>query len=166
MVARRVAEREGIALKKKGYAGLYGVGTVASEQTTIVLPQTFMNRSGDCVQAVSAALKCEPADVLVVYDDLDLPFGRLKVSPEGGHGGHNGIRSIIDRLGRRDFVRLRVGIGRPQHGDVTPYVLGRFSSEEQVRLAQLIDAAAAAAETVIGRGAVSAMNDFNGYSLD
>lgn len=166
MVARRVAERAGIALKKKGYMGLYGVGSVASQQTTIVLPQTFMNRSGDCVRAASAALNSEAADILIIYDDLDLSFGRLKISPEGGHGGHNGIRSIIDRLGRRDFTRLRAGIGRPQHGDVTAHVLSRFNSEEQAKLAQLIDAAADAAETVLGRGISSAMNDFNGYSLD
>lgn len=166
MVARRVAERAGIVLKKKGYMGLYGVGSVASQQATIVLPQTYMNRSGDCVRAVSAALKTEAPDILVIYDDLDLGFGRLKISPEGGHGGHNGIRSILDRLGRRDFVRLRIGIGRPQHGDVTAHVLSRFNSEEQAKVAQLIDVAADAAETVLGRGAGSAMNDFNGFSLD
>lgn len=165
MVAQKVAGRAGIALKKKGYMGLYGVGSIASQQTTIILPQTYMNRSGDCVGAVSSGLKIAPPDILVIYDDLDLPFGRIKISQEGGHGGHNGIRSIIAALDRRDFVRLRVGIGRPPQGDVTGHVLSRFNAEEQAGLLRLIDVAADAAEAVIGRGAVSAMNDFNGYSL-
>lgn len=166
MVAERVAGRFRIALKKKGYMGLYGVGAVASQQTTIILPQTYMNRSGACVQAASLALNVEPPDILVVYDDLDLPFGRLKISKDGGHGGHNGIRDIIAALDRRDFVRLRFGIGKPELGTVTHHVLGRFNAAEQVGLPQVLEAAADAVEAVLYRGVGSAMNEFNSYNLN
>ena len=161
-----MASRSGIALKKKGYLGLYGTGSIASEQTTIILPQTYMNRSGACVQAVSSALRVDPPDILVIHDDLDLPFGRMKISKAGGHGGHNGIRDIIEALDRRDFVRLKIGIGKPEWGTVTHHVLGRFNSAEQMKLSLLLDAGADAAEAVIIDGVVSAMNKFNSYNLD
>lgn len=166
MVAEQVARRFAIALKKKGYQGVYGVGSVASQQTTIILPQTYMNRSGACVNAASCALQIEPADIVVIYDDLDLPFGRLKISKEGGHGGHNGIRDIISVLGRRDFVRLRVGIGKPEQGDVTPHVLGLFTAAERVGLSTMVAAAADAAELIIHGGADVAMNKFNNFNLE
>jgi len=166
MVAAQVAVRAGIALKKKGYQGLYGVGTVASEQTTIILPQTYMNRSGSCVQAVSSALKIDLADILVIHDDLDLPFGRMKISKAGGHGGHNGVRDIIEVLGQRDFVRLKIGIGKPELGTVTHHVLGRFNAAEQMKLSLLLDAGADAAVAIIADGVIGAMNKFNSYTLD
>lgn len=166
IVAEQVARRFGIALKKKGYQGVYGVGSVAAQQTTIILPQTYMNRSGACVNAVSCALQIEPADIVVIYDDLDLPFGRLKISKEGGHGGHNGIRDIISVLGRRDFVRLRIGIGKPEQGDVTPHVLGLFTAAERVGLSTMVTAAADAAELIIHGGADVAMNKFNNFNLE
>ena len=166
MVAEQVAGRFGITLKKKGYQGIYGVGAVASQQTTIILPQTYMNRSGACVHAASSALKLDPEDIVVIYDDLDLPFGRIKISKEGGHGGHNGIRDIISALGRRDFVRLRFGIGKPEHGDVTRHVLGTFNSTERIRLPDMITAAADAAELIIAGGVAAAMNKFNGFNLE
>ncbi len=166
MVAEQVAGRFGIALKKKGYQGIYGVGAVASQQTTIILPQTYMNRSGGCVHAASCALKVDPADIVVIYDDLDLPFGRLKISKEGGAGGHNGIRDIISVVGRRDFVRLRFGIGKPEHGDVTRHVLGSFNSVERIGLPTMVGVAADAAELIINGGVDAAMNKFNGYNLE
>ena len=146
--------------------GLYGTGSIASQQTTIILPQTYMNRSGACVQAVSSALNVDPPDILVIHDDLDLAFGRLKISRAGGHGGHNGIRDIIAALEQRDFVRLKIGIGKPELGTVTRHVLGRFGSAEQAKLSLLLDAAADAAEAVIHDGVVDAMNKFNNYNLD
>lgn len=166
MVAELLARRFGIALKKKGYMGLYGTGSVASVQTTIILPQTFMNRSGACLQAAAGALKVEPPEILVIHDDLDLAYGRLKISSNGGHGGHNGVRDIIAVLNRRDFARLKIGIGKPEIGTVTHHVLGRFNAAEQSRLPQLLEAAADAAEAVIYDGVGAAMNRFNGFNLD
>lgn len=165
MVAERVAQNNRIALKKKGYQGLYGVGRVATCETTILLPQTFMNNSGASVKAATQSLGTAPGDLIVIYDDLDLPFGRLRIKKDGGHGGHNGLRDIVALLGLRDFVRLRVGIGRPEHGNITAHVLSRFNPDEQKLLPRLLDDAAGAAEKILSDGVTLAMNTFNGYNL-
>jgi len=165
MVAEQVALRHRIALKKKGYQGSYGVGRVATQETTILLPQTFMNCSGSSVNAAYRSLGIDPGDLIVIYDDLDLPFGRLRVKADGGHGGHNGLRDIVAVLGCNDFVRLRVGIGRPERGDVTGHVLSRFATDEQKLLPQLLDAAADTVEKILASGTTEAMNSFNNYNL-
>ena len=165
MVAEQVARQNCIAVKKKGYQGIYGVGRIATEQTTVLLPQTFMNNSGASVNAAYQSLGIPPGDLIVIYDDLDLPFGRLRVKKEGGHGGHNGIRDIIAVLGIKDFVRVRVGIGRPEFGDITGHVLSSFSSNEQKLLPQLLDAAAQASEKIVADGVLAGMNTFNNFNL-
>ena len=164
LVADRVAERHRISIKKKGYQGLYGVGRAAGEETTILLPQTFMNRSGASVNAAYKSLGLVPGDLIVIYDDLDLPLGRIRIRPDGGHGGHNGMRDIIALLGVKDFIRLKVGIGRPERGDVTSHVLGRFNAEEKKLLPQVLDLAADA-ETLLVDGPLAAMNKFNNCNL-
>ncbi len=165
MVAEQVARCHRVVLKKKGYQGIYGVGRVGTCETTVLLPQTFMNCSGSSVNAAYRSLGIEPGDLIVIYDDLDLPFGRLRVKTDGGHGGHNGLRDIVAVLGCKDFVRLRVGIGRPEHGNVTGHVLSRFSTNEQKLLPQLLDTAADAVERILSSGATEAMNSFNNYNL-
>ena len=165
MVAEQVARRHNIALKKKGYQGLYGVGRAVNQETTILLPQTFMNCSGSSVNAAYQSLGIVPGNLIVVYDDLDLPFGRLRIKADGGHGGHNGLRDIVAVLGCKDFIRLRVGIGRPERGDVTRHVLSRFATNEQKLLPQLLDAAVEAVERILLDGTTEAMNTFNNYNL-
>lgn len=165
LVAERVAERHRIALKKKGYKGIYGVGRAVGEETTILLPQTFMNCSGASVNAAYKSLGVTPGDLIVIYDDLDLPLGRIRIRPEGGHGGHNGIRDIIAIAGFKDFVRVKVGIGRPERGDVTSHVLGRFISDEKKLLPKVLDLAADAVETILADGVLEAMNKFNNCNL-
>jgi len=165
MVVEQVARRHNIALKKKGYQGLYGVGRAVSQETTILLPQTFMNCSGSSVNAAYQSLGIVPGNLIVVYDDLDLPFGRLRIKADGGHGGHNGLRDIVAVLGHKDFIRLRVGIGRPERGDVTRHVLSRFATNEQKLLPQLLDAAVEAVERILLDGTTEAMNTFNNYNL-
>ncbi len=165
MVAEKVAQRHRIGLKKKGYQGLYGVGRAGTCETMILLPQTFMNCSGSSVNAAYRSLGIVPGDLTVIYDDLDLPFGRLRIKADGGHGGHNGLRDIIAILGCKDFVRLRVGIGRPERGDVTGHVLSRFATTEKKLLPQLLESAAEATETILSSGVIEAMNLFNNYNL-
>ena len=165
MVADHVAVRNRVALKKKGYQALYGVGRVAACETTVLLPQTFMNCSGSSVNAAYKSLGVQPGDLIVICDDLDLPFGRLRIKATGGHGGHNGLRDIIALVGHKDFIRLRIGIGRPERGDVTGHVLSRFSPNEQKLLPELLDAAADAAEMILSDGVTAAMNSFNNYNL-
>ncbi len=165
MLAEVVAGRFGINLKKKGYQGIYGVGCVADRESTILLPQTFMNLSGASVNAAYLSLGVSPGDLIVAHDDLDMPFGALRIRPEGGHGGHNGIRSICAVLGRGDFVRLKIGIGRPEQGDVTGHVLGRFSVDERTVLSTLLERVADATEEIFRNGVQSAMNLYNSPNL-
>ena len=165
MVADHVAAGNRIALKKKGYQGFYGVGKIATEETTILMPQTFMNCSGASVNAAYKSLGVSSGDLIVIYDDLDLPFGRLRIKVDGGHGGHNGLRDIISVVGCRDFIRLRIGIGKPEHDNITGHVLSRFSPNEQKLLPQLIDTARDAVEKILTDGTNVAMNSFNSYNL-
>ena len=166
MVAQRFAERHQISLKKKGYQGIYGVGCAAAEETTVLLPQTFMNLSGASVGSACKSLGVLPGDLIVVHDDIDLPFGVLKIKSGGGHWGHNGIRSIREVLGSGDFVRVKVGVGRPAAGgDVADHVLRGFAAEERSKLDNVLGNSAAAVETLLCRGVQSAMNEFNNRDI-
>ena len=163
MVAVRMAARAGIALKRQGYQGFYGVGRLAGAEATVLLPQTFMNRSGASVAPACQSLGVSPGDLIVIHDEIDLSFGTLRIKAGGGHGGHNGLRSITEALGHGDYVRVRFGVGRPTAGgDVSDYVLSRFAAAERQALDGLLDQAAAAVETILARGSAAAMNEFNG----
>lgn len=162
MVAERLAADGGIALKRQGHQGLYGVGRIAGVETTILLPQAFMNVSGASVASACKSLGVSPGDLIVLHDDLDLPPGALRIKVGGGHGGHNGIRSISEVLGRSDYIRVKLGIGRPPPGgDVSDYVLSNFAAAEQARLAVLIASAAEAVELILRENVAVAMNRFN-----
>ena len=122
-----------------------------------------MNRSGLAVRLLLEAAGAAVSELLVIHDDIDLPFGRLRVRPGGGHGGHNGLRSILESLGTGDFPRLKIGIGRPEEGvDVVDHVLSSFRPEEEADLPALLCAAADAAESILLEGPLLAMNRFNG----
>jgi PTH1 family peptidyl-tRNA hydrolase len=168
-VAQRFADRHGIALDPHRFGGRFGrasaeLGAGSRSDVGILLPESFMNRSG---QVVSEALRMLPiealeADLLVVLDDVDLPFGRLRLRPGGGAGGHRGLGDVIACLGREDFPRLRFGVGRPLVAmETADWVLQRFSAAEEQELAERIDAAAAAIETALALGIGPAMNRVN-----
>jgi peptidyl-tRNA hydrolase, PTH1 family len=162
MVACRLAEDHGIALKKSGYQALYGVGRVGGVEVTILLPQTFMNLSGASVSSACKSLGVAPGDLIVVHDEIEIPFGTLRIKVGGGHGGHNGLRSVNAVLGTGDYVRVRVGVGRPPQGaDVAGYVLSRFTAAEQAALGDFLGAGRAAVETILLRDSAAAMNEFN-----
>jgi PTH1 family peptidyl-tRNA hydrolase len=166
MVAERLALGQGIALKRKGYQGIYGVGRVAGREATILLPQTFMNLSGASVGSACKSLGIDPGDLIVIHDDIDLPFGILKIRSGGGHGGHNGIRSIREVLGSGEFIRVKVGVGRPEAGgDVAGHVLRAFSAEERGKLDNVVDNSARAVETILLQGVPIAMNEFNNRDI-
>jgi PTH1 family peptidyl-tRNA hydrolase len=166
MVAMRVADRAGIALKRQGYQGIYGVGRVVGEETTLLLPQTFMNRSGASVAPACQSLGVTPGDLIIVHDEIDLPFGTLRVKVGGGHGGHNGLRSITAALGHGDFVRVRIGVDRPPPGgDVSGYVLSRFAAAERQVLSELVEQAAVVLEVILRQGPQQAMNTYNNREL-
>lgn len=166
MVVSRAAARAGIALKRQGYQGIYGVGRLVGEEAAVLLPQTFMNRSGASVAPACQSLGMKPGDLIVVHDEIDLPFGTLRIKVGGGHGGHNGLRSITEALGHGDFIRLRLGVGRPATGgDVSGHVLSRFASSERAQLDDYLDAATEALEFLLRRGPNEAMNAYNNREL-
>jgi PTH1 family peptidyl-tRNA hydrolase len=163
-VVEALAARHRIAVNEERFAGRFGSGSIGDVEVALLEPQTYMNDSGECVaQALRGLGIADPGrDLLVVYDDVDLPLGRLRIRAGGGDGGHQGMRDIVARLGRQDFARLRFGIGRSDRGaGTTEHVLERFSPEEEALLADRIPAAAAALEAIVLDGVVAAMNRVN-----
>jgi PTH1 family peptidyl-tRNA hydrolase len=164
-IVERLAERHSIALKRElRLEARLGEGEVRGVHVALLAPLAFMNASGRAVLAALAALPAlDPAqDLLVVYDDLDLPFGRLRIRPGGGAGGHRGLADVQERLGRSDFPRLRFGIGRPASGeDPIDYVLAPFGAAETAVLAERLAAAAEALETALAEGVAAAMERYN-----
>ena len=132
------------------------------ETILLVKPQTYMNLSGVAVGALARWYKTAVTDIIVIYDDLDLAVGRLRLRPQGGSGGHRGIESLLVHLGQDSFARIRVGIGRPPAGwETAAYVLSRFKGEEADLICAALDKAAAAAECILSKGMNKAMNLFN-----
>ncbi|MCB9754536.1 MAG: aminoacyl-tRNA hydrolase [Myxococcales bacterium] len=128
----------------------------------VLKPQTYMNRSGLCVVQAARYSRIPPQQILVVHDEIDFPPGRLAVKKGGGHGGHNGLRDIIQQLGTREFLRIRLGVGRPPgKTEVSQYVLADFSTQDQRVLPELLEQAARAISCVIKDGVATAMNQFN-----
>ena len=156
---------EGLPDFKEKFSGVWTRGKVFGGPEVVALkPLTFMNLSGDSVQPASTFLKAVPAEIIVLHDELDLPFGQVRLKSGGGHGGHNGLRSIIERLGTPDFVRVRMGIGRPPpgfRGDVADYVLEGFDASERAELPDLVSRALRAVKLVVTDGLAAAMNAVN-----
>jgi len=155
----------GHKLAFSGRKGLARVaqGEIGGQAVILAKPQTFMNLSGKSVGRLSRSLGVPPERILVIYDDLDLPLGRLRLRAEGSSGGHKGIRSIIDVLGTQAFPRLRVGIDRPPgRMDPMDYVLKPFDRDQKPFLAEAVARAAAAVECWLAEGIIAAMDRFNG----
>jgi peptidyl-tRNA hydrolase, PTH1 family len=162
MLVDRLAQRHGAAISKKQCSGLVGFAESPGEKLCLAKPQTYMNLSGETVGCLMRYYKVPISGLLVVYDDRDLPLGRLRLRDGGGAGGHRGIESIIAVLGTQQFPRLRIGIGRPTEVDAVDHVLGRFSPDERPTVTATLDRAADAVEVALRDGLVRAMNEFNG----
>lgn len=168
-MVERFARRHRIPLSEERYGGLFGLGRAVGRSVGVLQPLTWMNLSGDSVLSALQGLHVEePArDLLVVVDDLDLPFGRLRLRPSGGPGGHRGLASIIGALGSSRFARLRIGIGRPPAGrDAVAYVLEAFGEAEENALSGALDAAASGVEAFLADGVVPAMSQVNRAPVD
>ncbi len=155
-----LARRTGVSLKDRRKAAVLGEGWIDGQRMVLVKPRTFMNLSGDAARYTLDRYRIDPAAMLVVLDDLDLPLGVIRLRASGGSGGHNGLNSINDALGGADYPRLRIGIGRPQGGAVD-HVLARFDAGELPVLEEAIERAADAAEAWLRNGIDFAMNHFN-----
>ena len=163
-VVDRLGERWGIAVTRSSSQSLVGDGLVKNERAVLMKPQAYVNRSGGPVRAAMDFYKVPIENVIVVHDELEVPFGRVRVKRSGGHGGHNGIRDLNQHLGT-DYPRVRVGTGRPPEGwDPSDFVLARWRDEEGQEVLRMIERAADAMESVITEGVDAAMNRFNGES--
>lgn len=131
-----------IRVTKRGFSGVYGEGVRGGERVVLIRPTTYMNLSGNCVQAVMHFFKAAPQDLIVLYDDIELPLGSLRIRGNGGAGTHNGIRSIIACVGSEDFARVRIGVGNRKSGDLADYVLSKPGKAEQTQLEAAFDNAA------------------------
>ncbi|MCS7323830.1 MAG: aminoacyl-tRNA hydrolase [Thermoflexales bacterium] len=162
MVLDALAAKHNLRFSKMMFKGLIAGGQIAERKVLLVKPMTFMNLSGECVGALVRFYKLPSQHVLVIYDDLDLLPGQLRLRGKGGAGGHNGMRSIIAQLGTEDFPRLRVGIGRPP-GRMAPrdYVLQDFTPAERALLREALDRAAEAVRLWLVEGLDRAMNWVN-----
>jgi len=166
MVVDKVSDAFSIALEKQKFDTRFGIGSVNGVKIVLAMPMAYMNRSGPQVQNIAGYFRILCEDMLVVHDDIDLAFGRLKIKEKGGHGGHNGIRSLMDAFGGGEFVRLRIGVGRSEFGDsVTDHVLGRVSVQNAELLTRIISGGRDAVVTVLCKGTKAGMNLFNGKDL-
>ncbi|CAH2030963.1 aminoacyl-tRNA hydrolase [Trichlorobacter ammonificans] len=157
----RIAALEGISLARKQFGGLTGVWERKDKRLVLLQPQTFMNLSGRSVLPALQFYKLKPEQLIVVHDEVDLPLGTVRLKQGGGHGGHNGLRSIMELLGKGDFLRLRIGIGKPQFGEVSDYVLGTFPPAEMEIVARVLDGALDMLETALDAGVPKAMSLYN-----
>jgi PTH1 family peptidyl-tRNA hydrolase len=162
-VVERLGDAHGLSFsRQKNAKARVARGQIGDRQVILAKPQTYMNMSGTAASRLRRAFEIEPELILVVYDDLDLPLGRLRLRPEGGSGGHKGMRSIIQSLGTQAFPRLRVGIGRPPgYLDPADYVLQAFTQDEECALEGVLEATSAAIECWITDGITVAMDRFN-----
>ena len=173
-IAEQLARESGIELSQRRFASRFGAGRLASAsegsaepcalEIGVLVPQTYMNRSGEAVAEALRALEIADArvDLLVAVDDLDLPFGKLRIRPRGGLAGHRGLEDIAERIGTSDFARLSFGIGRPDAGSSTvDWVLEPFSADEETALHERIALAAQAISVILLEGVTAAMNRYN-----
>jgi len=161
MAVDLIAQTFSISLDKKKFNTIFGKGSIQGVDVILAKPMAFMN-SGPPVQNLAGYFKILSKDMLVIHDDIDLDFGRIKIIEKGGHGGHNGVRSLMDAFGVDDFSRVRIGIGRSGSGtDVTGHVLGKYSTDESKVLDQIISGTRNAVVTILCKGIKDGMNRFN-----
>jgi len=153
LVLDRWARARGLPWQQK-FKGEWTPLVAPSGKTYLLRPQTFMNLAGESARALGDFYKVDPQTWLAVHDDIDLPFGEVRFQTGGGLGGHNGLRSLKQHLGTDRFHRLRIGVGRPVHGDVAAFVLGRFTADEEIELERILDRAVEVLDRTLGWGSL------------
>lgn len=158
----KISEKYNISLNKSKFSSLYGTGTIEGEKVVLVKPQTYMNLSGNAVRDFMNFYKLSPENVIVIYDDLDIEPGIIKIRKKGGPGTHNGMKSVVHEIQTEDFPRIRVGIGNPEYkNDLLNYILTRIPDEEYKVLETSTKNAAEAVVEIIKNGLDTAMNKYN-----
>lgn len=158
-----VASKYKIDIKKAKFNAIYGEGNIEGEKVVLVKPQTFMNLSGESIREFKSWYKVENSQIIIIYDDVSLPVGKMRIRAKGSAGGHNGMKSIIYQLGSEDFPRIKIGVGSPENPDydLADYVLGKFSKAEVKELVQMAINTADAVGEIIKTGIEKAMSSFN-----
>ncbi|MCH1626935.1 aminoacyl-tRNA hydrolase [Ferdinandcohnia quinoae] len=158
----RLSDKLNIPVDKSKFNGIYGQGMIMGEKVLILKPLTYMNLSGESLRPLMDYYDINVEDILVVYDELDLPVGKIRLREKGSAGGHNGMKSIIHHLGTQEFKRIRIGVDRPKNGmNIADYVLGRFSAEEVNEVRDSIERSAEACEKWLTTEFLQVMNTFN-----
>ena len=158
----KISQQYNIEVKQNKFQALYGSGIIEKEKVILLKPQTYMNLSGNSVKKIVDFYKIEKEKILVIYDDMDIEPGKIKIRKKGSAGGHNGMKSIIQMIGTEEFTRIRVGIGRPvQKGDEINYVIGAISEEDMLKLEEGTEKAQNAIVEILKNGVDSAMNKYN-----
>jgi peptidyl-tRNA hydrolase, PTH1 family len=166
MVAEKFAQDVSISMGKVQAKAIIGIGKWNGIKLIIVKPQAFMNLSGQPVKSLLNYYKVPISNLIVIHDDIDIPFGTIRIRQQGGYGGQKGMKSIIEQLGTQDFNRIRMGIDRPPgRMDAADYVLERFSSREEEQLVNFIASASKAIQAIVNDGIDYAMNQFNGQAV-
>jgi len=162
LVVEAIALKSHLSIDKARFDSEYVKAVIKGQAVFLVKPLTYMNRSGFPVYQFASYYKVDIQDIIIIHDDMDLEFGNIKIVKSRGHGGHNGVRSIVDAFGKTDCTRIRVGVGHPGSGrDVTGHVLGGFSPDEKKILDRCIDTASDAGLDILEKGVTHAMNVFN-----
>ncbi|MBQ6820636.1 MAG: aminoacyl-tRNA hydrolase [Clostridium sp.] len=159
-----LAKQYNIDVNKSKFKGIFGEGFINNHKVILLKPTTYMNLSGESIREIINFYKIDNEDIIVIYDDISLEVGKLRIREKGSAGGHNGIKSIIANIGGDIFPRIKIGVGQPK-GDLVSHVLGRFSDEEYKDLQEVIDASTKAVEIIIKNGSKEAMNKLNGFKL-
>lgn len=157
-----IASQWGVKIKKIKHKAVLGEGTVGGQKVVLAKPQTFMNNSGESVRELLEFYKETPDHLVVIYDDVSLQPGRLRIRGKGSAGGHNGIKSILYHIQTDEFPRVKIGVGeKPEHYDLADWVLGRFTDADIAAVSPQVDQLPKLLETLMGEGLTSAMNRFN-----
>lgn len=159
-----IASKYNIDVTRVKFKGVIGEGFIGGEKVILLKPTTYMNLSGESVREAMSFYKLSEEDIVIIYDDISLEVGKIRIREKGSAGGHNGIKSIISNINTDVFPRIKIGVGQPT-GDLVSHVLGRFSKEEAEDLKEVIEVSSKAVEIIMKSGTKDAMNKLNGFKL-
>jgi PTH1 family peptidyl-tRNA hydrolase len=159
-----ISSKYNIPINREKFKGTYGEGIIADNKVMLLKPSTYMNLSGESVIEAANFFKIKSSNIIIIYDDIDLEIGRIRIRKHGSAGGHNGIKSVIANLGTDVFPRIKIGIGQPK-GDLTSHVLGKFDKNERNDIEKVLETSVDVLECLINCGVEEAMNKFNGLKI-